>query len=79
MEQALELVEAFLVATDAFVVPVDARTAREAIAAHVRFGKGRHKAALNMGDCFAYAAAHVHGTALLCKGQDFPATDIVLA
>lgn len=41
-----------------------------------RFGKGRHKAALNMGDCFAYALAKSKGEALLFKGNDFIHTDL---
>lgn len=41
-----------------------------------RFGKGRHRAALNFGDCFAYALARVTGEALLYKGYDFSRTDI---
>jgi ribonuclease VapC len=44
--------------------------------AHRRYGKGRHKAALNLGDCFAYALAKERGQALLFKGEDFAATDI---
>jgi ribonuclease VapC len=47
-----------------------------AIAAHQRFGKGRHPAALNMGDCFAYACAKRLGVPLLYKGDDFSKTDI---
>ena len=47
-----------------------------AIEAHVRFGKGRHPAKLNMGDCFAYACARTHGMPLLYKGDDFALTDI---
>ena len=47
-----------------------------AIAAFRRFGKGRHPAALNIGDCFAYALASATGHALLFKGQDFRRTDI---
>lgn len=50
-----------------------------ALEAHARFGKGRHPAALNMGDCFAYALAKAHGAALLFKGDDFVKTDIALA
>lgn len=45
----------------------------------VRFGKGRHRAALNYGDCFAYALATVVGEPLLCKGDDFGHTDVALA
>ncbi len=41
-----------------------------------RFGKGRHKAALNMGDCFAYALAKAKGEPLLFKGNDFTQTDL---
>lgn len=41
------------------------------------FGKGRHPAALNFGDCFAYALARVTGEPLLFKGQDFSKTDVL--
>jgi ribonuclease VapC len=41
-----------------------------------RFGKGRHRAGLNYGDCFSYALAHARGEALLFKGDDFAHTDI---
>ncbi len=44
--------------------------------AYARFGKGRHPAALNMGDCFAYACAKTRGLPLLFKGDDFTRTDI---
>jgi ribonuclease VapC len=47
-----------------------------AFEAHVRFGKGRHPASLNMGDCFAYACARTNGVPLLFKGGDFALTDI---
>ena len=43
------------------------------------FGKGRHAAGLNFGDCFAYALAKTSGEALLFKGEDFKKTDIVSA
>jgi ribonuclease VapC len=55
---------------------------REAELAHIAyetFGKGRHKAALNMGDCFAYACAKANGAKLLFKGGDFALTDIPAA
>ena len=52
---------------------------REALEAFDRFGKGRHKAALNFGDCMAYATAQLSGQALLCVGDDFPKTDLLLA
>jgi ribonuclease VapC len=50
-----------------------------ALQAHARFGKGVHPARLNMGDCFAYACAKVHGAPLLYKGEDFALTDIEAA
>ena len=43
------------------------------------FGKGRHEAGLNFGDCFAYALAKVSGEPLLFKGNDFSKTDIASA
>ena len=50
-----------------------------ALDAMARFGKGWHPARLNMGDCFAYACAKVHGLPLLFKGDDFAKTDIAAA
>ena len=47
--------------------------------AYTRYGKGRHPAALNLGDCLTYAVAKAAGEPLLCKGNDFPATDLPLA
>lgn len=62
------------------VVPTTPEEAERALAAFARFGKGQgHPAQLNMGDCFAYAAAQQHGAAMLCKGEDFAQTDIRLA
>jgi ribonuclease VapC len=55
------------------VTPQQARIAREAFR---DFGKGRHRAGLNFGDCFAYALAKVTGEPLLFKGDDFCHTDI---
>ena len=50
-----------------------------ALQAYAQFGKGRHPAGLNMGDCFAYACAKAHNAALLFKGEDFAKTDIPIA
>ena len=47
-----------------------------ALDAFARYGKGRHAAALNMGDCFSYACARLRGMALLYKGEDFALTDL---
>lgn len=57
-------------------VPVDLEQARAARSAWSRFGKGRHPAGLNFGDCFAYALARVLGEPLLYKGDDFSQTDV---
>lgn len=61
------------------VIPVTAETARRAGAAYRRWGKGRHPASLNLGDCFAYALAAERGCPLLFIGNDFTRTDIVSA
>jgi ribonuclease VapC len=58
------------------LVPVDVEQARAARAAYSRFGKGRHPAALNFGDCFSYALARVLGEQLLFKRDDFSRTDL---
>lgn len=58
------------------VVPVDAEQAELARSAWRRYGKGRHPAALNMGDCFTYALCKWSGEPLLAKGADFALTDI---
>jgi ribonuclease VapC len=52
---------------------------REALEAFRRFGKGRHPAALNFGDCLSYAVARLAGHPLLFVGEDFPRTDIEVA
>jgi ribonuclease VapC len=60
------------------VAAVDSDHARVAVAAWRRFGKGRHSASLDLGDCFSYAAAKVAGVPLLFKGDDFTHTDIAI-
>jgi ribonuclease VapC len=52
---------------------------RLAVDAFTKFGRGRHPAALNFGDCLAYATAASHGDTLLFVGDDFTKTDIALA
>jgi ribonuclease VapC len=59
------------------IVSVSRDQAQIARQAYQRFGKGRHPAALNFGDCFAYALAKETGEPLLYKGTDFKLTDIV--
>lgn len=58
------------------VVPFDQEQAELARHAYRRYGKGRHAAALNYGDCFAYALCSVRGEPLLFKGDDFAQTDV---
>lgn len=60
-------------------VAVDERQATVARAAWRRFGKGRHPARLNYGDCFSYALARVSGEPLLFKGDDSSKTDVARA
>lgn len=60
------------------LIAVDPTQAREARRAWSRFGKGRHPAALNYGDCFSYALATTESRPLLCKGDDFARTDVTV-
>ena len=53
--------------------------ARRVARAYARWGKDVHPAGLNFGDCFAYALAKAMDAPLLCKGNDFPLTDIGIA
>jgi ribonuclease VapC len=61
------------------IEPVTEEQAHVARQAYTDFGKGRHPASLNFGDCFAYALAKVTGEPLLFKGRDFKKTDITSA
>lgn len=63
-------------ATGIEVAPVTAAQAEIARDAYRDFGKGRHRAGLNLGDCFAYALAKAMGEPLLFKGDDFSHTDV---
>lgn len=66
----------FVVRAGIQVIPVDADQVDLARAAWRKYGKGRHPAALNFGDCFAYGLAKITGEPLLAKGTDFGMTDI---
>jgi ribonuclease VapC len=72
-------VEDYLKLMGITVVAVAAETRTLAIEAYDRYGKSRHPAALNFGDCFAYACARRERVPLLYKGDDFPQTDIEAA
>ena len=76
--EGLRDLDRFLVVSNIEVVPVDIEQGRTAHLAYSRFGKGRHKAGLNYGDCFAYALAKSLAEPLLCKGDDFVHTDLTL-
>lgn len=76
---AAEAVESYLALMEIAMVAVPPETARIALDAFDRYGKGRHPARLNFGDCFAYACARHFGEPLMFKGADFPQTDIEAA
>lgn len=61
------------------IIPVTEEITRAARAAWRRYGKGRHPAGLNFGDCFAYGLAKVRELPLLAIGDDFAKTDLVMA
>ena len=73
------ILDRFLEQARVRVVPITAEMGRRALSAFERYGRGRHPAALNMGDCFAYACAHELDVPILFKGDDFPLTDITIA
>jgi ribonuclease VapC len=75
-EEAGAVVREFMDAASIKVVMVSESMATSAVRAFEQFGKGRHPAQLNMGDCFAYAAARAYRAALLFKGNDFAQTDL---
>jgi ribonuclease VapC len=77
--EGLSDLHAFLDNGEIQQVAVDMRQAELAVEAFRQFGRGRHPAALNIGDCFAYALARATGEKLLFKGGDFGRTDIAPA
>jgi ribonuclease VapC len=79
IDEAQTAVDRFLEQTAARILPVTTEIGRAAIGAFEQFGRGRHPAQLNMGDCFAYACARSLDAPLLFKGDDFSRTDIAAA
>ena len=73
------LVEQFLAEAQAMVVPFTREHVSAFFEGFLRYGKGRHPARLNMGDCFTYATARVAGLPLLFVGDDFSMTDLAAA
>jgi ribonuclease VapC len=74
-----ELVGRFIEDWQVEIVPFGERHSREALDAFNRYGKGRHPARLNYGDCMTYATATVAKTSLLYVGKDFARTDVIPA
>jgi ribonuclease VapC len=75
--EGVEALDHFLEQAAVTIVPVDAAQAAEARRAYFRYGKGRHAAGLNFGDCFSYALARSRREPLLYKGSDFAKTDLI--
>jgi ribonuclease VapC len=69
-------IDRLLDALDLRIHPFTELHAREAVAAFLRYGKGRHAAGLNFGDCMAYAVAQAEGAPLMFTGDDFAKTDV---
>jgi len=76
---AAERLDEFVAKSGMIIEPVTAAQAHRARLAYLTYGKGNHKAALNLGDVFAYALAKERDEPLLFKGKDFSLTDIVSA
>jgi len=78
-QAALREVQAYIRPFDVTVAAIEPAMTVAAVDAYQRFGKGRHPAGLNFGDCFAYACARHLNMPLLYKGDDFSKTDIEAA
>jgi ribonuclease VapC len=76
LAQAFQAVEQYLALSAIEVIDIPAAARFVAIDAAARYGKGRHPAGLNFGDCFAYACAKLAGQPMLYKGDDFALTDV---
>ncbi|HXX12347.1 MAG TPA: type II toxin-antitoxin system VapC family toxin [Burkholderiales bacterium] len=75
-ERGVDAFRALVKKMQAKIEPVDLAQAELAYSALRQFGRGRHPAALNFGDCFSYALAKQRAESLLFKGEDFSRTDI---
>ncbi len=78
-DRGAALLDEWLVRLRIIVAPIDEDQIRLARQAWRRYGKGRHPAALNFGDCLSYALAAATGEPLLFKGDDFSRTDVARA
>jgi ribonuclease VapC len=79
MPSAADALDALVRRRGIEIVPFDGALALGSRAAFIRFGKGRHPAGLNFGDCVSYALAQSRGLPLLFKGEDFAKTDVISA
>jgi ribonuclease VapC len=77
-ERVSAKLDGFVFRTGIEIVPVSLEQAEAARDAFREYGRGRHKAGLNFGDCFSYALAKVSGEPLLYKGNDFALTDLAV-
>jgi ribonuclease VapC len=75
-ETAATLLARLITDVDIAIVAFGADHARVAVSAFRTYGKGRHPAALNFGDCMSYATAKLAAVPLLCVGNDFEQTDV---
>ncbi len=76
---ALGVVARFVQEFEVATIPFGDDHWKEALDAFDRYGRGRHRAALNFGDCMTYAVARIAGDALLCVGDDFALTELPIA
>jgi ribonuclease VapC len=76
IDEARAIVAQFLSVSGIALAPIGKAELEGALMAFERYGKGRHPAGLNLGDCFAYGSAKALGASLLFKGDDFTRTDI---
>ena len=77
-DPGVDVLHRFLDDAEVEIVEFDERLAMIAVDAFRRYGKGRHPAGLNLGDCFTYALARSTGEPLLCTGDDFRRTDLAV-
>jgi len=77
--EGLRDLDLYLIKAEIEIFPVDVNQANAARRAYHLYGRGRHAAGLNFGDCFSYALARTMDQSLLFKGDDFPRTDITPA
>ena len=78
-ESIMQRFQRLLVVLEVVSTPLSVEQAGLAVEAFRRYGKGRHRAGLNFGDCFSYALAKSAGEPLLFKGTDFGRTDVDVA